>query len=427
GMDENVETFIAFTGAPREQAEMYLEMAGGSVEIAVEIFMSSQEGGGEAPMEVEAFAVASAGDGQSAVAAVACGDAPEWWSIIWPSVEQPPEAWRNQRLDNGGDGWKGGIAQPKNGPCGVLAVVHGLILANQHSRDIAEIDVGPDATAKAILDILLRCRPQDGAVLRLVRPQQPGAYQPGAELDVTEFSVAAAAEVRSRIGAFQGPGGIIDLVYSAVFTRGFDLVKQEALSEGGELPLVPLAFNCWLCSMELMSLLLRGCAKGNVGAFCADGSPNTSWEGVTPIGILSRKEKETGIPMADSLKSPPSPVWVLHGGDHFTVAWARSSPPADAGAQFALYHWNGLPPGGPRLAEMAITAVSGSLGSVSKEVPKFYKPEPGEIDEVVQADPEDKKSHPGQYRLWRYEVLLAWDRPDLQAQNTQQQREPKAL
>ena len=43
------------------------------------------------------------------------------------------EAWRLQRLDSGG-GWAGGIPQPKNGPCGVLAVVHALILASQYSR-----------------------------------------------------------------------------------------------------------------------------------------------------------------------------------------------------------------------------------------------------------------------------------------------------
>ena len=56
--------------------------------------------------------------------------------------------------------------------------------------------------------------------------------------------------------------------------------------------------------------------------------------------------------------------------------------------------------------------------------PKFYKPEPGEIEEaernqdsvpflksslgrfaeVVQADPEDKKKFPGKYREWRFEV-----------------------
>eukprot|EP00931_Biecheleriopsis_adriatica_P053737 TRINITY_DN31529_c0_g1_i1.p1 TRINITY_DN31529_c0_g1~~TRINITY_DN31529_c0_g1_i1.p1 ORF type:complete len:547 (-),score=103.60 TRINITY_DN31529_c0_g1_i1:111-1619(-) len=390
---------------------MFLEMAGGNVETAVEIYLSSQDGGGgDVPMEFADTAPAAAMD--------TGGDAPPWWNVIWPAKEAPPEAWRLQTLDCGSEGgWKGGIPQPKNGPCGVLAVVHGFVLAEQHAQASSDIEVSAQAVAKAITDIVLRCRAEEGGVVRLARPKKKGEYGPECELEVNEFTdaAAAAAEVQARIADFQGPGGVIDLVYSAVFTRGIDLVKEEALSEGGELPLVPKAFNCWLCSMELMSLLMRGRAHGNVGAFHADGSKNLSWEGFNTVGILSRKEKEQGIPIADALKTPKSPVWILHGGDHFTVAWTRSTPSAEPGAKFTLHFWNGLPPGGPRHAELSVNAVKGAVTGV-QAAPKFYKPEPGEIDEVVQADPEDKKSLPGQYRLWRYEVMLAWDRPDLQGE-----------
>eukprot|EP00933_Yihiella_yeosuensis_P036931 TRINITY_DN30782_c0_g1_i2.p1 TRINITY_DN30782_c0_g1~~TRINITY_DN30782_c0_g1_i2.p1 ORF type:complete len:556 (-),score=132.77 TRINITY_DN30782_c0_g1_i2:31-1524(-) len=385
-------------------------MSGGDVETAVEIFMSSQDaGGGAAPMM---------GVEETSAAPAETSSAPEWWTVIWPSVETPPEAWRDQRLDSSGVDWAGGISQPKNGPCGVLAVVHGLILADQYQKDVKDIKVTSEAVAKAITSILLKCRPEEGAPVKLVRPKQKGSYGPDAELEEVEIADASAvaAEVSARISDFQGPGGIIDLVYSAVFTRGFKLVNKDAVSEGGELPLVPRAFNCWLCSMELMSLLMRGHANGNVGAFTAAAERNTAWEGQTPIGILSRKEKETGIPMADALKSPSVPVWILHGGDHFTVAWSQCAPSTDVGAKFKLHFWNGLPPGGPRLAEMDVTATCGTSAAVTKEVPKFYKPEPGEIDEVVQADPQDKQDHPGQYRKWRYEVMLAWDRPDLQGE-----------
>jgi len=350
------------------------------------------------------------------------GDAaPEWWGLIWPAVETPPEAWLSQRLDRHGGGsdggWKGAIPQPKNGPCGVLAVVHGLVLAEQHTRQVEDIEVDVDSLTKVIFGILKRCLPEPGAPIRLVQPADGGNYSPTAGISVADFSSldVAMAEIQRRGEAFQRPGGVIDLVYSAVFTRGIDLVRQEVLSEGGELPLIPKAFNCWLCSMELLSLLLRGSATGNVGAFNADGTPNTRWDGASPIGILSRKEKEQGIPMAEALKSPPHPVWILHSGDHFTLAWAQTAPSPDAGAKFKLYHWNGLPPGGPRLAEMDVLAIRGAATQVV-ERPKFYKPELGEIDEVVQADPEDKTAFPGEYRRWRYEVMLAWDRPDLQGE-----------
>ena len=36
-------------------------------------------------------------------------------------------------------GWAGGIPQPKNGPCGVIAVVHALVLAKQYARPIDQI------------------------------------------------------------------------------------------------------------------------------------------------------------------------------------------------------------------------------------------------------------------------------------------------
>ena len=75
----------------------------------------------------------------------------------------------------------------------------------------------------------------------------------------THTHAVALPKVQARIADFQGPGGIIDLVYSVVFTRGqliashhyiqssllgvgsqgVERVNQEALSEGGELPLIP--------------------------------------------------------------------------------------------------------------------------------------------------------------------------------------------
>lgn len=414
--EENVANFVAITGAPADQASMFLEMAGGDMETAVSIFFSNMDtgdgaGAGAGPGADEdaemAAALAMSTGGQA--------EAPPWWGVVWPERAAIPEAWREQRLDCQG-GWAGGIPQPKNGPCGVLAVVHALILVEQHRRDPLEIQVTPDATAAAIHGILLRCRPEEGAPVRLVRSKQRGAHGPDAELEETALAdpAAALAEIQARVEEFRGPGGIVDLVHSAVMTRGAERVKAEAESEGGEVPIVTKAFSCWLCSMELLSLILRGSARGNVGAFNADGSPNRSWDGV-PVGILSRSEKETGIPMSDALKGPPNPVWILHGGDHFTVAWAKAAPQMDAGASFALHHWNGLPPGGPRLTQLSVTAIQGTTAG-PKEKPKFFKPEPGEVDELVQADTADKQAYPDQYRKWRYEVLLAWDNPDVQGE-----------
>lgn len=54
-----------------------------------------------------------------------------------------------------------------------------------------------------------------------------------------------------------------------------------------------------------------------MGAFSPNGSPS-NWE-ETSVGILSFSELESNVPVCDSLKSPTLPVWILHGGDHFTT------------------------------------------------------------------------------------------------------------
>jgi len=220
------------------------------------------------------------------------------------------------------------------------------------------------------------------------------------------------------------------------------------------------------------------------------------------VGLLSRSEVETGIPVCDALKRPARPVWLVHGGDHFTVlfrpwwgggaaadaraAVAAADADADAGgasataaagagaagdvkAAFArifaelvkqgvapnaaaaqalqqaaaeaakpaaksakaapaggaqlpalpFLHWNGLPPGGPRMAAVAVApragpgrGPDGAVGPApAAHTPGYVKPVPGEIDSVVQSRKEDKAARPDAYRTWRYEVVLAVDDP----------------
>ncbi len=71
------------------------------------------------------------------------------------------------------------------------------------------------------------------------------------------------------------------------------------------------------------------------------------------IGLLSSYSLDANVPMNDGLINPENPVWVLHGGDHFTVAFYI--PSNSSGKKFELFHWNGLPPAGPRLATLEIT------------------------------------------------------------------------
>ena len=72
-------------------------------------------------------------------------------------------------------------------------------------------------------------------------------------------------------------------------------------------------------------------------------------------------------------------------------------------AFFSLFHWNGLPPAGPRMTEVVVRSrVSKDTGaaqeaalapSTSKEgVSAFHTPRVGQVWDVVQASQEDKKA-----------------------------------
>jgi len=175
-----------------------------------------------------------------------------------------------------------------------------------------------------------------------------------------------------------------------------------------------------------------------------------------PVGLLSMAEIDHSIPVCDRLKSPDGKVgervWILHGRDHFSLCFEapgtlRKQKPTDSPAMdslatkraksstndeddesqsvtsFSLFHWNGLPPAGPRVTELLVTTPVSKLTGRPQEaapappdskqgVPKFRTPKPGQIWDVVQAHQGDKKDRPNQWKTWRYEVVLAVPDPD---------------
>jgi hypothetical protein len=178
-----------------------------------------------------------------------------------------------------------------------------------------------------------------------------------------------------------------------------------------------------LGTMELLGLLIRGQAKGNIAAFCTDSNgelvPN-DWP-ISDVGLLSFSEVETGIPVCDTLKRPRYPVFVLHGGgklrcthdcnnnfcftvfsraDHFTIAYgdeAFSQEPST----FYINVWNGLPPN-RGLQRVRVNASKG-MAPMCKGKPSntYYKPTAGEIEEVIQAHSGDReKTVSAVFCLW---------------------------
>jgi len=110
------EVLISMTGMAKEEAENFLSMAGGNLDMAISLYFSLQEGsGGGEPFHPSDI--------------VSIGPQwykPDWYGLIWPEMTDIPESWLGQSL--GFEESCPGIVQPKNGPCGVLAVVHGLVL-----------------------------------------------------------------------------------------------------------------------------------------------------------------------------------------------------------------------------------------------------------------------------------------------------------
>lgn len=431
--------FCAFTGLEDvEQAKTWLEMAGGNVEMAVGLFFESggAMGGGDGGFGSDGGFGGSSSASASSNAAAAGPPVPDWFRSVWPpsvrGFSDVPEAWAGQSLRFEGGGGIG-LPQPRNGPCGVLAAVQAAALADLCRRrnagagsagggsDQLRPAVTDDVLASVLADMVWQARPGDGDGATLVTGAGADAVQSAAHADRDSLLAAAT----SSLGAFKSPGGANLLVYSLVLTRTVEGVRRDVRGAGGDLPLVN---ELSLCTSDLVALCLRGRADGNFGAYPAvpggsiQGYGGEDEDGVQKldrapgglgVGLLSMDVYQTKIPVADELLSPRHPVWLLHGGDHFTVAFAEDlrlpSPPVPGAAtSIALLHWNGLPPSGPRLARLVVRAER-EAGPAPKrrKSPVQYAPVIGEVESIVQADPAMKRSSPNGWTGWRYEVQVA--------------------
>ena len=113
----------AFTGLGEQEARMYLEMAGGDLEMATNLVFGGGDAGGGG-----GFGGADAGNGAGADPSL-----PPFFKVVWQDVNGIPDAWLGQTLaftDDDADFGGLGIVQPKNGPCGVLAALHAILLKN---------------------------------------------------------------------------------------------------------------------------------------------------------------------------------------------------------------------------------------------------------------------------------------------------------
>jgi hypothetical protein len=163
-------------------------------------------------------------------------------------------------------------------------------------------------------------------------------------------------------------------------------------------------------------MLLTGLPDDNISAYTHTGAKRELLSQPSRVGLLSGMEIEQKFLVRDELKFPSREVYVLHGRDHFTLAFVA---PSDPSPHFQLVHWNGLPPGGPRVALLEIVPTDGvrttAPATAAEGVGVEYKPTPNTIDSIVQADPQDKASRPKEWKTWTYEVALVIDDPTNQS------------
>ncbi|KAH8057719.1 DUF4205-containing protein [Aureococcus anophagefferens] len=286
--------FAAMTGADEQAAAMYLEMAGGNMEIAVSIFF---DGGGAPPAppppaagdDEHAAATGSSGGGVPARGSTrvwrpsSSGASSSSASTATAPAACSPRRTRSRRPT------ASPTARRRCGGGGAMVAVCGIDGDAKVARWAG--DVG-------------------GAVTH----------------DVVAADVGA---VEARVGAaFEARGGVALLVYSCVLSRGAARCLADAAVDGGGGPLIYGPFH--LCTTELLNLLLFGVARGDVGAYGGGDAAKADWRGASPVGLLSADEVESGVPVADELKSPAGRAWIVHGGAARRLFFRASRRPADA-------------------------------------------------------------------------------------------------
>lgn len=362
-------------GCDLEMANGLFEAAGGDVGMAIELGFGGDGGdGGATPVD----------------AAPAGFQLPyPHYNAIWPKAEPVSDAWQKQRLDAWQADDNDGIMQDANGPCGVLAVVQAelwllaLAAAENNNKSLEE------RLTMGITNILIRVMTASNNN----KTENIIIMADGSQLPLDE----AAKQIRTA-------SALVEAVASTAGV-GTTVTRMGPLVEGPH----------WLCSSDLMCLLLRGTiGNGNFSAFDAiskvkssfysDGSAATG----IGIGMLSMMELDENTPVADDLKFDKQ-VWVIHTGDHFmTMRPVKSNNKATSAVAMEIY--DGLKPAGPVTKCISVTGnTTVAKYAPDKHVETFSKKRKGQPDDLVQA----KKTDADDYKEWKFEVVPAVEDPSV--------------
>jgi hypothetical protein len=200
----------------------------------------------------------------------------------------------------------------------------------------ATIEQRDSAFAAAVANALLRAGTYDRAVL--VLPADGVVSSSGGVLPALDMLYLEAADLETvheavlvNLEHFYSKIGVVLLLFSLVLSRGTERVRKDIRADSSISSLVG-GDGC--CEQALVNLILAGKASNRV-----DGD---AWpDHLCPVGFLTCEVEHT---LAGCFMSPVYPVWVCHGGGHYSVLYSKDETVVAVGAPTIDFSdFDGLP------------------------------------------------------------------------------------
>ncbi|KAJ3216410.1 hypothetical protein HDU67_009464 [Dinochytrium kinnereticum] len=263
-----------------------------------------------------------------------------------------PDEWRGKGfvLNSQTPDLSYGLVQSRGGPCGLLAALQAYMLKY--------LLFGQDKTA---LKFKPNLRVQSKSDLSRERYIPDGITE---NMELHEFvdAVPLREFLAFNLDSFMNNDpyrhGLIQLLYSAVLSRGAETIREEDFDETG----CSLIGRHAYCTQELVNLLLMGRAISNVhdgdihlggGAAGEDVKVLKGFKKTQQFGYLTLFEHYGSLKVGDYLKNPTLPIFVVCAESHFSILFSTDDRPLtktnSTGGKasvpvrgFDLYYYDGL-------------------------------------------------------------------------------------
>eukprot|EP00041_Stephanoeca_diplocostata_P037524 m.1422798 g.1422798 ORF g.1422798 m.1422798 type:complete len:760 (+) comp25054_c1_seq9:286-2565(+) len=261
-------------------------------------------------------------------------------SAIWPvatgarKLTSMQQVWFNQGFE-----WSAlhpcFLVQHKNGPCGILAPIQALVVqtllfpvdptqppaapigASEIQRDEAFIHVVASTLWRArVKDVVSLIVPVPKEPEERVKDMNPGmGFQDQLHFDQHSYFIHTASSedeargiVSKHLPMLQSNVGVVMLLYSIVWSRGVNTVCKEMDATS----LIEEDFGC--CEQAVVNMILSGRACSSIDS--------DVWSNeYLLVGFLT--VEDLYFP-ALCFQNPAYPVWVVHGGGHYSMLWTAT-------------------------------------------------------------------------------------------------------